>query len=72
MLDWNIVVVPTLLAATVEWVEAFTIVLAVSLAIGWRACPRGCRNGDGGPGRHDGRDRQGYLVSGWVYPGCNS
>jgi uncharacterized membrane protein len=36
MLDWT-VVVPTLLAATVEWVEAFTIVLAVSLAIGWRA-----------------------------------
>jgi uncharacterized membrane protein len=36
MVDWT-VVVPTLLAATVEWVEAFTIVLAVSLTIGWRA-----------------------------------
>ncbi len=36
MIDWT-VVVPTLLAATVEWVEAFTIVLAVSLTIGWRA-----------------------------------
>jgi uncharacterized membrane protein len=36
MLDWT-VVVPTFLAATVEWVEAFTIVLAVSLTIGWRA-----------------------------------
>jgi uncharacterized membrane protein len=36
MLDWT-VIVPTFLAATVEWVEAFTIVLAVSLAIGWRA-----------------------------------
>jgi uncharacterized membrane protein len=35
MIDWT-VVVPTLLAATVEWVEAFTIVLAVSLTIGWR------------------------------------
>lgn len=36
MLDWT-VVVPTFLAGTVEWVEAFTIVLAVSLTIGWRA-----------------------------------
>ncbi len=35
MFDWT-VVVPTFLAATVEWVEAFTIVLAVSLTIGWR------------------------------------
>jgi len=36
MLDWT-VAVPTFLAATVEWVEAFTIVLAVSLSIGWLA-----------------------------------
>jgi uncharacterized membrane protein len=36
MLQWT-VVVPTFLAATVEWVEAFTIVLAVSLTIGWRS-----------------------------------
>jgi uncharacterized membrane protein len=36
MLDWT-VAVPTFLAAAVEWVEAFTIVLAVSLSIGWRA-----------------------------------
>jgi len=36
MLDWTIVV-PSFLAAAVEWVEAFTIVLAVSLSIGWRA-----------------------------------
>jgi uncharacterized membrane protein len=36
MLDWT-VAVPAFLAATVEWVEAFTIVLAVSLSIGWRA-----------------------------------
>ena len=36
MFDWT-VVVPTFLAATVEWVEAFTIALAVSLTIGWRA-----------------------------------
>jgi uncharacterized membrane protein len=36
MLDWTIVV-PALLTAAVEWVEAFTIVLAVSLSIGWRA-----------------------------------
>jgi uncharacterized membrane protein len=36
MLDWT-VIVPSFLAATVEWVEAFTIVLAVSLSIGWRA-----------------------------------
>jgi uncharacterized membrane protein len=28
---------PTFLTAAVEWVEAFTIVLAVSLTIGWRA-----------------------------------
>ena len=28
---------PTFLTASVEWVEAFTIVLAVSLTIGWRA-----------------------------------
>jgi uncharacterized membrane protein len=35
MLDWT-VVIPTFLAAAVEWVEAFTIVLAVSLSIGWR------------------------------------
>jgi Ca2+/H+ antiporter, TMEM165/GDT1 family len=33
---WTIFL-PTFLTATVEWVEAFTIVLAVSLAIGWRA-----------------------------------
>lgn len=36
MIDWT-VVVPAFLAAAVEWVEAFTIVLAVSLSIGWRA-----------------------------------
>ena len=36
MLDWTIVV-PAFLTAAVEWVEAFTIVLAVSLNIGWRA-----------------------------------
>src|SRR5260221_912560 len=36
MLAWTIVV-PAFLAAAVEWVEAFTIVLAVSLSIGWRA-----------------------------------
>jgi uncharacterized membrane protein len=35
MFQWT-VAVPTFLAATVEWVEAFTIVLAVSLTIGWR------------------------------------
>src|SRR4051794_1892540 len=36
LLDWTIAL-PTFLAAAVEWVEAFTIVLAVSLSIGWRA-----------------------------------
>src|SRR5947199_7091408 len=36
MIDWT-VVAPTFLTAAVEWVEAFTIVLAVSLSIGWRA-----------------------------------
>ncbi len=36
MLDWTIAL-PTFLAASVEWVEAFTIVLAVSLSIGWAA-----------------------------------
>ena len=36
MPDWT-VAVPTFLAAAVEWVEAFTIVLAVSLSIGWLA-----------------------------------
>jgi uncharacterized membrane protein len=36
MLDWT-VLVPAFLTAAVEWVEAFTIVLAVSLSIGWRA-----------------------------------
>jgi uncharacterized membrane protein len=36
MPDWT-VFVPTFLAAAVEWVEAFTIVLAVSLSIGWPA-----------------------------------
>lgn len=36
MIVWT-VAVPAFLAATVEWVEAFTIVLAVSLTIGWRA-----------------------------------
>lgn len=36
MLDWTIVI-PAFLTAAVEWVEAFTIVLAVSLSIGWRA-----------------------------------
>ena len=34
MFDWGIFVA-TYLAATVEWVEAFTIVLAVSMSIGW-------------------------------------
>lgn len=34
MIDWP-VFIPTFLAACVEWVEAFTIVLAVSLSIGW-------------------------------------
>lgn len=36
MLDWS-TVVTAFLAAAVEWVEAFTIVLAVSLSIGKRA-----------------------------------
>ncbi|HTH98808.1 MAG TPA: hypothetical protein VL574_15440 [Stellaceae bacterium] len=36
MVNWNIFL-PIFFAATVEWVEAFTIVLAVSLSIGWRA-----------------------------------
>jgi len=36
MLEWT-TVVPAFLTAAVEWVEAFTIVLAVSLSIGWRA-----------------------------------
>lgn len=31
------IVLPAFLTAAVEWVEAFTIVLAVSLTIGWRA-----------------------------------
>jgi uncharacterized membrane protein len=39
MFQWTIVI-PTFLAATVEWVEAFTIVLAVSLSIGWRSVQR--------------------------------
>lgn len=34
IVDWP-AFVPTFLAASVEWVEAFTIVLAVSLTIGW-------------------------------------
>lgn len=36
LLDWTIVT-PAFLAAVVEWVEAFTIVLAASLSIGWRS-----------------------------------
>ncbi len=36
MLDWT-VLTAAFLTAAVEWVEAFTIVLAVSLSIGWRA-----------------------------------
>ncbi len=36
MTAWSIFLA-TFLAAGVEWVEAFTIVLAVSLSIGWRA-----------------------------------
>jgi uncharacterized membrane protein len=36
MIDWSIAA-PSFLTALVEWVEAFTIVLAVSLSIGWRA-----------------------------------
>jgi uncharacterized membrane protein len=36
MLEWT-VAVPSFLTASVEWVEAFTIVLAASLTIGWRA-----------------------------------
>jgi uncharacterized membrane protein len=34
MTGWSIFV-PTFLAASVEWVEAFTIVLAVAMSIGW-------------------------------------
>jgi len=34
MIDWTIAI-PAFLTASVEWVEAFTIVLAVSLSIGW-------------------------------------
>jgi uncharacterized membrane protein len=34
--NWTIAL-STFLAASVEWVEAFTIVLAVSMSIGWRA-----------------------------------
>jgi uncharacterized membrane protein len=36
LLDWP-VATAAFLTAAVEWVEAFTIVLAVSLSIGWRA-----------------------------------
>jgi uncharacterized membrane protein len=36
VLDWT-VAAAAFLTAAVEWVEAFTIVLAVSLSIGWRA-----------------------------------
>lgn len=36
VIDWSIAA-PSFLTALVEWVEAFTIVLAVSLSIGWRA-----------------------------------
>lgn len=36
MIDWSIVL-PSFLTALVEWVEAFTIVLAVSFSIGWRS-----------------------------------
>jgi hypothetical protein len=36
IIDWTIAL-PTFLTAAVEWVAAFTIVLAVSLSIGWRA-----------------------------------
>lgn len=35
-IDWA-VAIPCFLTALVEWVEAFTIVLAVSLSIGWRS-----------------------------------
>lgn len=38
MIDWT-VAAPAFLTSAVEWVEAFTIVLAVSLSIGWKqAC----------------------------------
>lgn len=36
MIDWS-VAIPCFLTALVEWVEAFTIVLAVSMSIGWRS-----------------------------------
>ena len=36
MLTLAIAAVPSFLASVVEWAEAFTIVLAVSLTIGWR------------------------------------
>lgn len=35
-IDWA-VALPCFLTALVEWVEAFTIILAVSLSIGWRS-----------------------------------
>src|SRR3978361_531040 len=35
MIDWSIAV-PSFLTALVEWVEALTMGLAVSLTIGWR------------------------------------
>ncbi len=36
IIDWS-VAIPCFLTALVEWVEAFTIILAVSLSIGWRS-----------------------------------
>lgn len=36
MINWHIFL-PVFFTAMVEWVEAFTIVLAVALSIGWRA-----------------------------------
>jgi len=43
-MDWQ-AFFPLFLAAMVEWVEAFTIVLAVSLTIGWGAAIGACAAG---------------------------
>jgi hypothetical protein len=56
MLDWT-VIVPTFLAAAVEWVKAFTIVLASQLEHRVACGLWCCRNSLDSPDRRDGRDR---------------
>ena len=69
MIEWTDLF-PTFLTAAVEWVEAFTIVLAVSLSIGWRAA-LGPRSPHLAPLPRLTVVTGGVLASGSIFAGCS-